>query len=507
VPLARWRAAVAIRFRSRDITYGELDEQAQRLAAGFLRRGVQPGDRVALFLPNCPEAVAATLACYEIGAIAVPLNYRFLAREASYVLDVTAPALLIFHTDRASVVESLAGDTAGTMDTVAVGEVTGRHTTVDALYEAVPLRTDVELAEEDPALILFTSGSTGRPKGVMHSHHSAFSGIDISRRITEVQHGDVVLVGKPISHAGGLETQLMPALSVGGRIVLAMKPTPAEAAVLISTHSVTQYALMASDLLDFVEYLEQTPTDLHTLQNCLGSGDTVATELHHRFRDIFGWEVMEGCGMTELGTYYAMNPRHGRRKWGSLGEPCPDTHIRIIDAAGREAGPGETGEIMVRSPAATIGYWNDAAATATLFRDGWLLTGDLGRRDDDGYLWFVGRKKLIIVRRGSNIAPAEVENVIDEHPLVHASVVVGVPDEQDGHVPIALVAALDESTPPDEQELASFVAARLAAYKTPVRYVFLRELPCTGTGKFDRHRLEELASEAVATRGGRPSRS
>ncbi len=151
-----------------------------------------------------------------------------------------------------------------------------------------------------------------------------------------------------------------------------------------------------------------------------GFGDTVPMELHHRFRDLLGWEVLEGCGMTEVGGYYSMNPSYGKRRWGSMGMACPETKIRIISDQGEDVGEGEAGEIIVQTPSATIGYWNDEHATQQLFRDDWLLTGDLAYFDEQGYLWFVGRKKLMIVHRGSNITPAEVENVIDGHPQVHA---------------------------------------------------------------------------------------
>ena len=317
---------------------------------------------------------------------------------------------------------------------------------------------------------------------MVHSHAGAFHGIDISRRIFDLSQQSRVLVGKPISHAGGLETQLMPTLLAGGEVSLAMKPTPKQAATMIQAYQITEYAMLASDLLDFVEYLEQNPTDLSSLRTSIGSGDSVPEDLHQRFRDLFGWEVMEGCGMTELGGYYAANPLRGIRKWGSLGLPAPDMRLRIVDEEGNDVEGEAVGEVLVQSPSATIGYWHNPTATDDLFRGGWLHTGDLAHFDSDRYVWFVGRKKLMIVRRGSNIAPAEIENVLDAYPQVHASVVVGVPDRLDGHVPVACVAAVDPRCPPSEAELREFVSQHLAAYKNPVRYLFFDELPRNSTG-------------------------
>lgn len=489
----------ALYFQDREYSYLELGRLSRQLAWGLQENGVAQGDRVALFLPNCPEAVLCFLACYRIGAIVVPLNYRYLDEEVRYVLEQTRPKIILFHEERKGIVNSLHD-----LFTLAgmfildpqLKEPSYRH--VKELFVYPELRQFNVVPGEHPAFILFTSGSTGNPKGVVHSHHGAWHGIKISRQALGFNHEDVVLVGKPICHAGGLQTQLMPVLSVGGQVILVMKPEPADAVALIRQFSVTEYGLLASDLLDFIEYLEEHPESLPSLNNCIGSGDAVPVELHHRFRDLFGWEVLEGCGMTEVGCYYSMNPRYSLHKWGSMGLPCPDTQLRIVNDAGQEVAKGDTGEIEVRSPSATIGYWQDEENTRRLFRDGWLLTGDLAYVDEAGYYWFVGRKKLMIVRRGSNIAPAEVENVIDDCPGIHASVVVGIADKHDGQVPVACVALSQDTQLPTLEELNDYVSARLSAYKCPVHYIFLPELPRNATGKFDRHHLEELARVALS---------
>ncbi len=491
-------AKLALQFEERRLTYADLDQQVGRLAGGLLQEGVNPGDRVALFLPNRSETVLTILACYRIAAVAVPLNYRYVAREARHVLELVKPAVLVHAEEKFGIVESVLDAIDGDrIFSVGDEQRPDFSRPFEELFANQALEDEIHVEEDQPALILFTSGSTGDPKGVVHSHSTAFAGIDDSRQIFDFVPSDTVLVGKSISHAGGLQTQLLAALLAGATVILAMKPTPAEAAALISRFSVTQYGMLASDLIDFVEYLETDPTPLPTLKNSIGSGDSVPFELHHRFRDLFGWQVMEGCGMTEIASYYAANPRYGTRKWGSLGCATPHTEVRVVDSQGKDLPTGETGEIVIRTPAATIGYWSNPDATRELFRDGWLQTGDLGRFDEDRYLWFVARKKLLIVRRGSNIAPAEVENVIDDHPQVHASVVVGVCDAEDGQVPVAWVVPVDESPPLSEESLRSFVAERLAGYKNPVRYLFLDEMPRTGTGKFDRHQLETRAAEIV----------
>ena len=287
---------VAIRFGLRNISYRELDRQAGRIATGLRNSGVAIEDRVALLLPNCPEAVAAMFACYKIGAVAVPLNYRYLAPEARYVIEKTNASVLIFHEDRIELAVLLQDriDPSRTF-VVSPTAASTQYASIDLLLSHEPLAEHVGVPADHPALILYTSGSTGRPRGVVHSHTGAFCAIDSSRRIFNFNAQDIVLVGKSISHAGGLQTQLMPTLLAGAEVVLAMTPSPPEAVALIAQHAITQYAMLASDLLDFIEHLEQNPTDLPTLRNSIGSGDSVPTELHHRFRDVFGWEVMEGC--------------------------------------------------------------------------------------------------------------------------------------------------------------------------------------------------------------------
>ncbi|MEM1369396.1 MAG: class I adenylate-forming enzyme family protein [Cyanobacteria bacterium P01_H01_bin.15] len=492
---------LAIRSQERSVTYAQLDRLVGQVAAGMLALEVETGDRVAWLLPNSLEAVLVTLACYRIGAVAVPLNYRYVSDDVLEICERVDSSLIVFQGDRLHLVKSLLA-ARPSMPAIAVGldsfEAPKGVKTFESLLAAGEMTTAATVAETDPALILFTSGSTGHPKGVTHSHASAFLSIDTSRKVFDFTANDVVLVGKPISHAGGLQTQLFPALTVGARVILDMRPEPADAVRTIVTEGVTEYGLLASDLLDFIEYLEANPTELPTLTNCIGSGDAVPADLHHRFRDLFGWEVMEGAGMTEIAGYYAMNPRFGQRKWGSLGLPTPGTEIRVVRADGEDCDVGETGEILLRTPAPILGYWNDETATAELFRGGWLHTGDLGRLDDDGYVWFVGRKKLIIVRRGSNIAPPEVENVLDEYPLVHATVVVGLKDPRDGQVPVACVALLHEQDETTEVQLRAYASEHLAQYKNPVHYLYVDELPRTSTGKYDRHAVQEIVAERFA---------
>ena len=233
--------------------------------------------------------------------------------------------------------------------------------------------------------------------------------------------------------------------------------------------------------------------ELPSLRACFAGGDAVATELQRRFKDMFGTDVTEGCGMTEAQPYTA-NPIGGRGKAGSIGPPAPGATLRLVDPFGRDVPRGEEGEILVQSTGMMIGYWNDPEATAATINDGWLRTGDLARVDEDGYYWFVGRKKEIIIRGGSNISPLEVEEALYQHPAVREVGVVGLPDPALGEVVAAFISLKTAAT---EDDFRQFLAPRMAAYKIPERIYFVPDLPKGLTGKVQRKALKELAARSV----------
>ncbi|CAL1128686.1 unnamed protein product [Cladocopium goreaui] len=229
--------------------------------------------------------------------------------------------------------------------------------------------------------------------------------------------------------------------------------------------------MLSSALLDFVEHLEHR--DLGSvaalaLRRVVGSGDSVPLQLQSRFLEMFGWPVLEGCGITEIGGYYAaqpLDPLDREGKAGAMGRPTKGTQVRLVED-GKDVPVGSIGEVLLKTPSLPLGYWEDPEATKELFQDGWLRTGDLARFDLDGFLWFVARRKLIIVRRGSNLAPAAVERWLLEHPKVKAVVVVGVPDSAEGEVPVAWVLPGDEA--PTAMELEEHATKGLASYEQPV---------------------------------------
>jgi acyl-CoA synthetase (AMP-forming)/AMP-acid ligase II len=334
----------------------------------------------------------------------------------------------------------------------------------------------------------------------MYSHATLWHDCIIQSTSFAFTPQDVHLVSTAACHAAAFTGQLLPNIYAGGTCVLTHLPDPAQVVEAIGRHRVTRVQMLSATLEDLVEYLEGHPgADLGSWRCCTAGGDVVPLELHHRFLKATGFEIDELYGMTEALSCIT-NPPFGAKRPGSVGKPVAQTRLRLVDGQGRDVPAGQTGELLVQSPAMMVGYWNDPAATAEALRGGWLHTGDLARCDEDGYYWFVGRKKEIIIRGGSNISPLEVEEVLDEHPAVHLSCVVGLPDQHYGQTVAAYVALREGASPrPTADDLRRFVADRIAAYKVPQRITIVAEMPLNATGKVDRKKLHALV---LAGHGG-----
>jgi len=485
----QWPDKTALCFGEQAWTFAELDEQSAALARGLLAAGVAAGDRVAVFMPNCPELVLGYLACFRLGAVVVPLNYRYRTPEADYAIEHAGAKLLIVH-------KSLFAE-AAPLDWRQLGLTRGY--VVDETAPPAPWRPFSELlsAREgdlpsddfgpaQPVAILYTSGSTAKPKGVVYSQGGLAVNGDIQVETFAFTPDDVHLISTAACHAAAFTGQLLPGLASGGCCVLTHLPRPERVVQEIERRRVSRVQMLPATLEDLVEHLEQNPgSDLSSWRCCTSGGDVVPVDLHHRFARAVGFEITELFGMTEVLSCIT-NPPFGPKRPGSIGLPAAQTEARIDDAGDKAAAEG--GELLVRSPAMMTGYWNDPENTAAALAGGWMHTGDLARQDADGFYWFVGRKKEIIIHGGSNISPLEVEEAIDEHPAVKLSCVVGLPDDHWGQTVAAYVALRADAEPkPTEAELRQFVAERIAAYKTPERLRIVAELPLGPTGKVDRH--------------------
>jgi acyl-coenzyme A synthetase/AMP-(fatty) acid ligase len=350
----------------------------------------------------------------------------------------------------------------------------------------------------DPALIFFTSGSTGKPKGVTHTFETLGWMFASAIRSYEMTPQDVVMSGASISHAGGYLFSLT-ALAAGGRAVIARTFDGDEVLPLLRSDRPTVLWMLPAALITLVRDHGAGHDDFASIRLCVSGGDKVPAELEREFTDLAGLPVDEGYGMSEIGLSN-LNPPSGVNKLGSVGKLGPGYHGATRDEGGTELPVGDEGRLWIRTPANMVGYWNRPDATAETIKDGWLDTGDVMRADDDGYLWFCGRKKQIIIHDGSNICPQEVEEALLEHAAVESAGVVGIHDLVHGENVRAYISLKEGAERPTSQELIRFARARVG-YKAPEEIVVLDAMPLNATGKVDRVTLKRMAEERL-TGGG-----
>ena len=487
----------AIIFGDKAWTYREFDEMTDTIAAAFRRLGVQAGDRIAIHLLNRPEIVFCYYACFKIGAIAVPINTRLKAPEIKYILDHCQAKICISQADLFSEVQSIQDNITPVQTYILVDE-SEAYSDVHRFSELVESGIDkIELPIVDPhavAAILYTSGTTGRPKGVTHTHRSLDLTAAYHAEQVNLTFTDVCGAVLPLCYIGGTAFEMLPALRVGATLVIIPSPEPTLVLHNLQRHRVTHVVGMSVLFNALVNHPDAADYDLGALRVCLAGGDAVPVMLQKRFTQLFGVNIREVCGMTEV-IPYALNPSTDNRV-GSIGQAARGMTLRLVDDQGQEVPQGHVGEIWVKSDAMMIGYWNDPEATTAAFTDGWLHTGDLAWVNKDGYYWFVSRKKDIIVRGGSNISPLEVEEILYQHPAIKEAAVIGVPDATWGEVVQAFV-VLKAGYVATSAELQEFMRPRIAAYKVPEKITFLSELPKGLTGKIHRKTLRDQVKESL----------
>src|SRR4051812_31578087 len=489
--------AVAVVSATDQTTWRELEDASDRLARNYVALGLQVGDRIASLLPNRILLLVHYLACFRAGLVTTPLNYRYAPREIDHALEVSGARAIVAHAER---VDDLAASAlAGGLLQIGTEGVLGDGPTLERIVADDPGPIALSSARAGaPAAIFFTSGSTGPAKGVTHSLDSlgwmVASAVD-GFELTDV---DTFLPGSSMSHIGSFLWALA-SLSVGGHVVVARTFDAGEILPLLRAHRPTVLAMIPAALTALVRDHDVTADDFASLRVCRAGADKVSLELEHEFQALSGLLVDEGYGMTEVGLA-TLNPPRGPIKQGSIGRPVGGFAICVRDEERCECHNDTVGRVWIRTRSQTMGYWDNPEATAGILRDGWLDSGDLARADDDGYLWFFGRKKQIIVHDGSNISPGEVEEAFAEHPAVALVGVVGIHDEVHGEDVRAYVTIQDDAERPTSQDLIEFARERIG-YKAPEEVVFLDEMPVNPTGKLDRVALKAMAEDHLHPHG------
>jgi long-chain acyl-CoA synthetase len=474
---ARNSQKIAIALRQETISYQELDQSVTSLSRWFVQQGYQRGDRVVLFWPNSIELVTLFLACFRAGLIAVPVNVRLKTNEVAYVLEHSRAVLSFVHPELASTAEEASGGC------ISIARMHTIPTISDEEADAIALPI---VRDDDPALIIYTSGTTARPKGVTHSHRSLLENVNQTYKAAPDSLQTILLMTQ-MAFISSMCAGLLLAVFTGATLVLVKVFDASLALDLIQGFRCTYSFGLPVMVQSLIEEQARRPRDMSSLRTFIAGGDSVPTSTQAKFRALFGIALREAHGMTEIGAAI-VNPAELIRP-GSLGKPLEDVHARLVGADGKDVRDGVIGELLLRSPSMFTGYWDDPAATAEAVMDGWMRTGDLCRRDPEGYYQFEGRKKEIIVRGGSNISPQEVEEAIYAHPAVLEVGVVGTPDGIYGERLIAFV-SLRSGAVAMEQELKEHASRRLADHKVPGSFVFLERLPKGPTGKIQRRALK-----------------
>lgn len=533
---ARFPESPALLFYGTSISFGELNEMTTRFALSLRRLGVKTGDRVALMLPNIPQAVIAYYGALKAGTIVTPTNPLYVERELqSQLLDSgsdTIVALDLFYPRIRAVRERIQlpgriiitglGDFLPTMKRLLYpikARLEKRWIVVEKqppVYDFLELiaptqrrgEQDENGASSLPAVqpdalaqIQYTGGTTGTPKGVMLTHRNVVvSALQGRFWCPDFREGKEIFLGVvPFFHCYGLSTCQNLAMATGCPIILLPRFHADEAVKAIHRYRVTIISgvpMMFSMISDFPKVGRY---DLRSIRVCLCGASSLQAEVQEGFERLSGVKISEGYGLTEAGPTTHCNPIHGEHPRGSMGLPFPDTDARIVDLESglRDLPPGETGELIVRGPQIMQGYWKKDEDTRTVLRDGWLYTGDIVRRDAQGFFFFVDRKKDVIKPWGETVYPREVEEILFQHPAVQDAVVVGSPDRHYGEAVKAFVVA-KEGCSVTERELIEHCGKSLARFKVPVAVEFRTSLPRNLIGKVLRRTLRAESSAAAA---------
>jgi benzoate-CoA ligase family protein len=480
----------AIIFNGEPLTYSTLRRLVDEWTARLLRSDVCEGDRVALLLYDSPLFVAAFLACAHVGAISVPTNTALPAEDVQFIVNDCGARLVICEVELEPKLASL--DSAATASP-AIISVDARSWSLDAIEASEGLRIGAETSTETPAFMLYTSGSTGTPKGALHCHAAPRdTALTFGANVLRLTTADRVYSSSRLFFAYGLGNSLTFPLAAGATTILdAERPTPERIARLFTEAAPTVFFGVPAVYRALLEFDKRQPLDTSSLRMCVSAGEALPARIFEDWRERFGLEILDGIGSTEMLHIFISN-RAGAARAGSSGRVVEGYGARLLDDGGQEVEGDATGNLWVKGASAFVGYWNRADLTKQTLRDGWVKTGDVYRRDDEGYFYHVGRSDDCFKVSGLWVSPVEVESVLVAHPSVLEAAVVTATDADGLATARAFVVIrTEEDAEQLRAEIAAYARARLPRYKTPSQLVFVNSLPRTATGKVQRFKLRQ----------------
>ncbi|NIN94835.1 MAG: long-chain-fatty-acid--CoA ligase [Anaerolineae bacterium] len=483
-------------FENASYTFKEVNQRINRLVNALSDLGVDKGDRVGVLAHNCPQYFEV-FGLGKAGRVCVPLNYRSVGRELVYLINNSEINTVIVESEFVDIINSIRHELDLVRNYVCLDAAVDNMMGYEQLISRFPADEPTgDVESDDPCVLFYTSGTTGHPKGAIHTHGSLVAEIKV--RHDDFTSGDVALCVMPFFHVGGSAANLFPAFAAGATLVIHREFDETKVLAAIEKEEVTYVGMVPAMIIRLLEHPDLSRYDLSSLRTIMYVGAPMPLEALKRGIEHFGAIFTQLFGQTETLNVAVLDKEEHKvegspkevKRLESAGRPLGEGEMRIVDEEGHEVALGEAGEIVVRSDRMMTGYWRMPQETAKTIKDGWLHTGDVGRMDEDGYVYLVDRKKDMIISGGENIYSREVEEVLYMHPAVLEAAVVGVPDEKWGESVKALV-VLKEGAAACEEEIIDFCTEHMASYKKPRSVEFRESLPKTASGKIKKSEIRE----------------
>jgi long-chain acyl-CoA synthetase len=487
----RYGRKTAIISDDRRLSYTDLDETSNKVANALIKMGVKKGDRIAILLSNSPEFIITYFGIVKMGAIAVPLDPKYKVGELASLFNDCLPKVLVAESPTLEPLVPVLPRFKSIKHVIDVGsQYKGQFLGYQEIMAAGSAgRIDSELVPEDIALILYTSASSFHPRGVMLSHRSLVMEAAMSGDGYQQTDKDIMMLfALPVYHVFGLVAVLLASINKASTVVIVPGTGLSINSFMAAIErergtmwlGVPYIFALAVDMAE----KEGIKNDLSSLRLCVSAGAPLSIDIIRRFKQHFGFTIMDCWGLTEAVCHVTCSSIDGTEKPGSVGKALPEWEVRIVDGNGQELPPNQSGEVIVRGPIMK-GYYNNPQATAEVIKNGWLYTGDTGIVNEKGNLFLTGRKKETIIIKGQNVHPSDIEDVLSTHPKVAEAAVIGIPDELRGEV-VGAVVGLKKGEIATEQEIKRFCLEDLASYKVPKQVIFMDSLPRTAGGKIDK---------------------
>ncbi|MEH6937098.1 long-chain fatty acid--CoA ligase [Bacillus sp. JJ664] len=470
---------IAYVYEGESSTYDELILQTNRFANELINRNIKKDDKVAILLGNSPEFIQAYLAVLKLGAIAVPLNPAFTEHELIYIINDANVKLVFAKQEQQDKLLSVKSSCPKCGHVISIEQVNQQIISHDSYI--MP-----ELSENDPAVILYTSGTTGNPKGAVITHHNIIENVNDFSSMIELHESDKMIAVLPMFHSFCLTICVNMILLNGATTIIVPKFNPIELVDITKNEKATLIAAVPTIYNVLDQLANVTPEDFTSLRACISGGSSIPIELLESLQEKFKINMLEGYGLSETSPVLTFNPYGGLCKPGSVGVDLPSVKTKIFNEKGEEALVGEIGEVVAKGPNVMKGYYNKVEETEKAFNNGWFKTGDLGKKDEDGYLFLLDRKKDVIITNGYNVYPREIEEQLYKHPNIIEAAVVGKPDIVVGEIVCAYLVVNQDLK---EEEIKNFCHKYLIHYKVPKQIYFMNELPKNSTGKILKRNL------------------